>query len=611
MLKVQDRLGRRAYIFAASLMASCVAAVASAQQPPPLVIPPNKDAAYNVATQAREKLLQGLTPVDDAMRQNPAPGDWLNWRRTNDAYGRSPLKQIDRSNVSKLQLAWSWQLSQSSNETTPLVHNGVMFVVSGNRVQAFDASSGDVLWQYVRTLPATLNNGSGSINRSMGISGNKLFLATPDRHMIALNNKTGELLWDVPAAEGKAAEGNPNMTGGPLIVKDKVIIGLSNCNRVRGGCYITAFNAETGKVDWRFNTIARTGEPGGDTWNGAPDDERFGGSVWTAATYDPELNMVYVGAAQTYNLSTLLAVRPGATGVSNNDALYTNTTLALDPETGKLIWHYQHFNGEVWDLDWVFERTLMTLRVDGKDRKVVATAGKLGIFDVLDRKTGEYLFSRDLGYQTLVKEIDKKTGRKIIDPKFTPVVNRTDIICPHPGGGRNWTASTYNPATRILYIPVIDSCMYYTWLKRTPEEIAAGGSDIRWQNYVPDNSDGNFGYVQAFDITTGKTLWKAKHRAVESAALLSTDGGVIFQGSRDRRFRALDEKNGATLWETRLPAQPSAYPVTYTANGKQYVAVTTGGGGPLDNGFISYTPELVTPTGGNTLMVFALPDTKR
>ena len=220
------------------------------------------------------------------------------------------MKQIDRSNVSKLQLAWSWQLSQSSNETTPLVHNGVMFVVSGNRVQAFDASNGDVLWQYVRTLPATLNNGSGSINRSMGISGNKLFLATPDRHMIALNNKTGELLWDVPAAEGKAAEGNPNMTGGPLIVKDKVIIGLSNCNRVRGGCYVTAFNAETGKVDWRFNTIARSGTPEGDTWNGAPDDERFGGSVWTAPTYDPEFNLVYVGTAQTYNLSTLLAVRP-------------------------------------------------------------------------------------------------------------------------------------------------------------------------------------------------------------------------------------------------------------------------------------------------------------
>ncbi len=612
MPKAQNRLGRRAYILAASLAATCIAAVASAQQPPPLVIPPNQDAVYKATTQAREKLLAGLTPVDDAMRQNPAPGDWLNWRRTNDAFGRSPLKEINASNVSKLQLAWSWQLAPSSNETTPLIHNGVMFVVSGNRVQAFDASNGDVLWQYVRTLPATLNNGSGSINRSMGISGNKLFLATPDRHLIALDNRTGTLLWDVPAAEGKAAEGNPNMTGGPLIVKDKVIIGLTNCNRVRGGCYVTAFNAETGKVDWRFNTIARTGKPGGDTWNGAPDDERFGGSVWTPPTYDPELNLVYVGTAQTYNLSTLLAVRPGATGVSNNDALYTNTTLALDPDTGKLVWHYQHFNGEVWDLDWVFERTLMTLKVDGKDRKVLATAGKLGIFDILDRKTGEYLFSRDLGYQTLVKEIDKKTGRKIIDPKFTPVVNRTDVICPHPGGGRNWTASTYNPTTRILYIPIIDSCMYYTWLKRTPEEIAAGGSDIRWQNYVPDNSDGNFGYVQAFDITTGKTLWKAKHRAVESAALLSTDGGVIFQGSRDRRFRALDEKTGKTLWETCLPAQPSAYPVTYTANGRQYVAITTGGGGPLDNGFLSYTPEIVTPAGaGNTLMVFALPETRR
>ena len=610
MKTFQSRAGRGARVLAVSLVASCVATMASAQRPPARVITPNEDATYQSATQARDKLLNGLTPVDDAMRQNPPPGDWLNWRRTNDGFGRSPLKEINTSNVSKLQLAWSWQLPTSNNQMTPLVHNGVLFINSGNRVQAFNAATGDVLWQYVRTLPPALSNGSGSSKRGMGISGNKLFLATADRRAIALDNRTGEVVWDVPASDLQAVQGpGPGINGAPLVVKDKVIFGLGGCNQVKGGCNITAFNTETGKVEWRFNTIARTGEPGGDTWNGAPDDERFGNSVWTGPTYDPELNIVYVGTAQTYNAATLVTVRPGATGLSNNDGLYSNTTLALNPDTGKLIWHYQHFNGEVWDLDWSFERTLMTLKVDGKDRKVVATAGKLGIFDILDRKTGEYLFSRDMGYQTLVKEIDKKTGRKIIDPKFAPAIgaNREDIICPHPGGGRNWMASTFNPATRILYIPVIDSCMYWTWVQRTPEETAAGGSDMRWANYVRPTSDGNFGFVEAYDLTTGKSVWKVRHRTQESSALVSTEGGVIFQGNRDRYFRALDEKTGKTLWETRLPAQPNAYPITYTANGRQYVAITTGGGGPVDVNFQSYTPELVVPTAGTALMVFALP----
>ena len=611
MPKVKSRIKGHVYVLAASLLASSLAAAAAAQAPPPLDVPPNRDAAYDAAVQSHSQLLQRLRPVDDAMHQSPPPGDWLNWRRTNDAFGRSPLKEINPSNVSKLQLAWSWSLTQSSNEITPLIHDGVMFVASGNRVQAFDASNGDILWQYVRTVPANLNNGAAAIVRNMGISGDRLFVATPDRHLVALNVRTGALLWDSPAAEGQAAEGNPNMTGGPLIVKDKVIIGLSNCNRVKGGCYITAFNAATGKVDWRFNSIARTGQPGGDTWNGAPDSERYGGSFWTAAMYDPKLNMIYVGTAQTYDLSTLLAVRPGAAGVSNNDALYTNSTLALDPETGKLIWHYQHFNGDVWDLDWVFERTLMTLKVDGKDRDVVATAGKLGIFDILDRKTGQYLFSRDLGYQTLVKDIDKTTGKKIIDPKFKPVLNRTDVVCPFPAGGRNWTSTSYNPQTRIIYVATVDACMYYTWLQRTPAEVAAGGSDIRWQLVKPEGkTDANFGHVRAYDLTNGKELWQSSHRAPGSSALLSTDGGLIFEGSRDRRFRALDERNGKTLWETRLPAQPNAYPVTFSANGHQYVAVTTGPGGPMDTAWGPLTPELTVPAAGTTLMVFALPDAK-
>ena len=613
MPKVQSRLTRRASILAAALLASGIATGALAQAPTrapaPLVIQPNRDAIYQSITQNREKLLQALAPVDDAMRKNPPPGDWLNWRRTYDGQGNSPLKQINKSNVSKMQLSWSWSLPQSPNETTPLVHGGVVFIVAGTRVIAFDGTNGAVLWQFVRAVPAGATPGS-AIVKNMAISGNKLFVATPDRHVIALDVKTGAVVWDTVGVDAETAAGGPAMTGGPVVVKDKVIIGLANCFRVKGGCFITAFDANTGKMAWRFNTIPKPGEAGGDTWNGAPAEERFGSSVWTAASYDPELGLIYIGTAQTYDVTPLLIPRPGATGLSNNDALYTNSTLALDPETGKLVWHYQHFNGDVWDLDWVFERTLMTLKVDGKDRQVVATAGKLGIFDILDRKTGQYLFSRDLGYQTLVKDIDKTTGKKIIDPKFAPEINKTKTICPNAGGGRNWNSTAYNPETRIMFVPIIEACMYYTWLERPATETLKGGLDIRWQLALPEKTDGNFGEVRAIDLTTGKTVWNLRHRAAEASALLSTDGGLLFEGGRDRKFRALDQRDGKTLWETGLPAQPSTFPITYTANGKQYVAVIAGGGGVIDGYWGALTPELTTPTTGTTLMVFALPDAK-
>ena len=609
---INNHRSARACVWLAGLFASGIAAAAAAQPPPPLVIEPNRDAAYQGIAQGREKLLQSLSPVDDAMHRAPPPGDWLNWRRTYDGYGHSPLKQINRSNVSRLQLAWSWTLPQSVNETTPLVHDGVIFVASGGRVQAFDGSNGDLLWQYTRSAPNASAIAAFALVKSMGIAGNRLFVSTLDRHMLALDVKSGAVLWDVPGAEEAAIKAGSALDGGVIVVKDKVIAGLSSCNRRAGSgaCYVTAFDAATGKVAWRFNTIAQPGEPGGDTWNGAPAGERYGGSVWTSGSYDPDLNLLYIGVGNTYDVATLVAPRPGETGLSNHDGLYTESTLALDPETGKLVWHYQHFNGDVWDLDWAFERTLMTLKVDGKDRKVVATAGKAGIFDVLDAKTGQYLFSRDLGFQNLVSSIDKTTGKKTIDPRFAPEVNKTKIVCPHVGGGRNWTATSYNPETRLMYVPVVEACMYYTWLGRTSAETAGGNTDIRWQLAVPPGSDGNFGRVQAIDLATGKTVWKMRHRAPESAALVSTSGGLIFEGSRDRAFRALDDSNGSTLWETRLPAQPSTYPITYAAKGRQYVAVIAGGGSILDGFWGPLTPEVTQPTNGTTLMVYALPEAK-
>jgi len=537
----------------------------------------NQDAEFKATLQARSRLLAGLWPVDAAMLRSPPAGDWLHWRRTYDAMGHSPLKAINRQNVSQLQLAWSWSLPQSVNEITPLLHDGVMFVASGARVQALDAASGDLLWQYVRPLPAGLGTGTASVVKNIAISGDRLFVPTADRHLVALSAQTGAVLWDHAVVDEATAAANPAVTGGPIVVRDKVIVGLSNCHRVKGGCFIVALDASTGEERWRFNTIARPGEPDGDSWNGAPADERFGGSVWVAGAYDPELDLLYFGVAQTYDAGTLLLPRPGTSAVSDNRALYTNSTVALAPETGKLVWHYQHFTTDVWDFDWSFERTLMTLRIDGEDRKVLATAGKLGIFDVLDRRTGRYLLSRDIGFQTLVASIDQTTGRKVVAATLAPKSDVPEVICPHSGGGRNWMATAFDPDTRTMFIPYVEACMFYTWHARPAEEVAKGGLDIRWVLTPPPGNDGHFGRVQALDLASGKTLWTRRQRAPESAALLSTAGGLVFEGGRDRRFRALDARTGATLWETRLPAQPSAYPISYQANGRQYVAVVAGG----------------------------------
>jgi alcohol dehydrogenase (cytochrome c) len=570
---------------------------------------------HQAALDARAARLATVSAVTDAMLRDPPASDWLIWRRTYDGQGYSPLAVIDRSNVAQLRPAWSWSLPESMNEITPLVHDGVMFVYSGAVVQALDAVNGDLLWQYLRVLPDEFDNGRAARVKTLAIHGERLFVPTTDGHIVALDVRTGHLLWDqqvITDAE-RAMGGKPegvalHLNGGPIVVNGKVIMGVSlGLENSPGGCFIVALDTASGKELWRFHTIARPGQPGGDSWNGAPVQERFGGGVWTAGSYDPELDLVYFGIGNTYNAATLLEPRPGSKRTSNNDGLYTDATVALRPDTGALVWHYQHQRRDVWDLDWVFEQSVVTLPVNGKPRKLVVTGGKTAMFDAVDAATGAYVFSKDMGVQNLVTAVDPKTGDKKVNPAAQPEAGKSKLVCPAASGARNWPATAFNPGTHLLFVPMTESCMDYTYTPRSAAETAAGGTDMKLTPRLPPGSDGLFGRLTALDLSTQQFVWTHRQRIPVAGSTLATAGGLLFNGDLDRYFYAYDQATGNVLWRTRLNAAPESSPITYSVHGHQYIAVVAGGGSAFGANGRGLVPELLPPAAGVTLTVFELP----
>ena len=569
--------------------------------PPRTALPPppkslqKPDAAAQEVMKARSARLKELRDVTDDMLQNPPAGSWLNWRRTYDAQGFSPLNQIDRSNVGKLQVAWSWKLQPSTNEITPLVHDGIMFITSGGRLQALDAATGDVMWQYYR------EGASGKV-RGLAIYHDKIYFASSDAYMTALDMRTGAVVWE---RRFSLPTDHLRFSAGPLIAKGKVIQGMSGCDKAYpGGCFIVGLDAETGKEDWRFYTLPRPDAPGGDSWNGAPVEKRIGGSVWTTGSYDPQLDLVYFGTGQTYRIGTLIQGSDGEPG--SNAGLYTDSTLALRPDSGELVWAYQHLARDVWDLDWSFERVLHVRMIDGKPRKTVTTAGKIGIFDTLDAATGQYLGSYDVGLQNVVTAIDPNTGAKTTSAEVEPEPNVEKLVCPSTIGHRNWPATAYDPRTGIVYVPLFDNCMPFMWTPGVPGDYDTSLSGMT--PIQPPNSDGLIGEVRAFDLASGKRVWAKRRRAGQSSAMLATGGDLVFEGSVDRWFRALDARTGKVLWQMRLDGSPSAFPITYTAEGVQYVAITTGGGNTVESYIRALTSEITAPAAGVTLWAFRLPE---
>jgi alcohol dehydrogenase (cytochrome c) len=539
---------------------------------------------------AQPNPLDKLTPVSEQMLLSPPDGEWLSHGRTPDGQNFSPLKQINKGNVAQLRSVWSVSLPPGGNEATPLMHDGVLYVLSYKEVvEALDARSGNQLWQYTYRLP---KGKQPSFKKSLAILGNLIYMPTSDAHMIALNAKTGDVVWDKAVADSSFT-----IQGGPIIAKGKVIFGTGGPKP-----FIVALDAATGKEVWRFSTIAKPGEPGGDSWNGVPFDQRSGGTIWSPGNYDPAANLVFFGPAPTYDTAPLKTRIPGG----NNDALYTNETLALNPDTGKLVWHFAHFPNDQFDMDWAFERTIVTLGKGASARRVVVTAGKEGVHDIMDVNTGKYISSIDIGLQNIITGIDPKTGAKTIDPTLLPGDGKVKLVCPAASGGKNFTPSGYNPNTHLLFVPFAETCI--DLIPVAPGERGLLTTGVRMAVRPRPDSDGLYGRLQAINLDTGKTAWVSRERTPILTGTLATAGGLVFAGSFDRSFSAYDDATGKRLWTTRLAEVPNSDPISYELNGKQYIAIVTGAGGLHASDYINLFPEIKNPLSGPAaIWVFEVP----
>lgn len=549
--------------------------------------------------------VEDFSPISADTLLDPDPADWLMWRRTYDAWGYSPLDQINRDNVGDLELAWAWNMVDGRQETTPLVYHGVLYLHNqGDLVQALDAASGDLIWSYQRDLPGNLANTSSSIVRTMALANDYLYFVSGDMFLVALDAASGQVAFETSLGDW---EEDFRVTGGPLIVGDVVVTGVSGCGGAQpGGCYITGHDANSGESLWRFNTIAEDGDAG-DTWNNIPFESRFGSSAWNIGSYDPELDLVYWSTGQPYpwiaEMSGLLPLEEGA----NNNALYTDSTLALRPETGELVWYHQWLPNDTWDLDYAYEQVLVDLEVDGETVPALVAVGKLGIVEAIDRRTGDWLWAVETVYQNVVQDIDAETGSKTINPASVPAIGETTVNCPADPGARTWAATAYSPLTGALYLPMQEFCSDTTPNPLGAGEVYTGGGRATFARRPVPGSDGNIGVVAAVDLTDQEISWEHRMRPANGgSAALATGGGLVFTGNLGRYFFAMDDTTGEVLWETRLSSVPNGYPITYSVDGDQYIAVPVGYGSGPTGAFSPLTPEIVNTPGGAALFVFKL-----
>ena len=552
-----------------------------------------------------------IDPVTDAELQDPSPDEWLMWRRTLNGWGYSPLDQIDRDNVADLRMVWSRGLGPGRQQGTPLVRNGVMYMPNPrDLIQAIDAVTGDLLWQYQRDRPDDLADylipGLIDHNRNIAIYDTLIFDSTTDDYVIALDATTGEVVWETEVLDYRV---NPaNQTSGPIVADGKVISGRS-CDP-RGGphaCVIVAHDALSGEELWRRRLIPGPGEFGDETWGDVPFEERGHVGSWMVPSFDPELNLVYLGTSVTSPAPKFML------GGVDKTHLYHNSTLALNADTGEIVWYYQHLN-DSWDLDHPFERLLVDTAVrpdptavswinprlqPGEERRVLTgIPGKTGVVYTLDRETGEFLWATPTITQNVISGIDGATGAVSENAELVfTAQGQVVLACPHASGGKDWEAGAYSPLTNTMYMPLRNVCARMRASTFEDEE-ASRLYAIAWRSQIAPGTD-QVGAVHAISAETGATAWVYEQRAA-TMSLAATGGGLVFGGDVNGRFRAFDDQTGEVLWEINLGSSVSGFPITYAVDGRQYVAVSTG-----TPRFIDLTPEL-RPSLGNNLFVFAL-----
>ncbi len=514
-------------------------------------------------------ILQNYKPVTAERLTNPDDGDWLMARRTYDGWGYSPLAQITPSNVSRLRPVWVLSTGvNNGHEAPPMVNGGVMFVATpGNQVIAIDAKTGAVLWRYRRPLPEGAIVGHPT-TRGVALHGNKVFFAAGEAVLVALDAATGTEAWTTTVADNSLGY---YMSLAPLVADGKVMIGTSGGERgIRG--FVAAFDLATGKEKWKTYTIPAPGEPGHETWPKGDAWRSGGAPVWVTANYDPETNLAYWGTGN--GAPWMGDQRPG-------DNLYTASTLAIDVATGAIKGHHQYHWNDTWDWDETSPPILVDYRRNGRTVKGLIDVARDGYLWFLERTDGRINFIEGMPYvkQNVFRSLDAKTGRPDIDPARRPGTGKEAEFCPSHYGGKNWPPIAYSPQTRMIYIPANENLC--SIMMGRPVTYTAGGGFTGVTNnmYLAPGAD-HIGEVQAWNVDTGKRAWT--HTFATSATwgpMLATGGGLVFTGgTNDRLFRAFDASTGKALWEFPTNSGIIGQPASFAVDGRQYVAVQSGWG---------------------------------
>jgi alcohol dehydrogenase (cytochrome c) len=514
-------------------------------------------------------VLARYTPVTAERLKNPEDGNWLLFRRTYDGWGYSPLSQITPANVGNLELVWSFATGQvEGHQAPPIVNNGVMFVATpGNQVLAIEAKTGALLWRYKRTLPDDLTN-LHPTSRGVGLLGDRLYFASADAQLVAIDAKTGRELWVTKVAN---YHDGYYMSLMPLVADGKVMLGTSGGELgVRG--FVAAYDAETGKELWRTYTVPAPGQPGSETWPQGEQWKTGGGSIWVPGTYDTETNLAFWG---TGNGGPWMGdQRPG-------DNLYTSSVVALDGKTGAIKGHFQYHQNDSWDWDEVSPPILVPYKFEGRDVKGLVDVARDGFLWRLERTNGKINFVAGQPFvaHNVFKGVEPKTGRVIVDLDHKPGTDKTATFCPSLWGGKDWPPVAYSPKTKLLYIPANENLcteLRGEKVKYVPGERYTGVA----ANTMLIRADADhIGELQAWDLDAGKKVWTTKLPSQNWGPVLATGGDVLFSGgTADRMFRAFDAKTGAILWQYPTLSGVNGVPVSFAIDGKQYIAVQSGWG---------------------------------